>query len=163
MFQYRSDALRVEAALHKRLAKFSLYLEPTETKLVEFGRFSQRYASKCGQKRPETIYILGMVLYCTRNRKGNFKVGMRTEKSRLQRSLSRIRDLMRRGRHLPVREQVININRVLLGHYAYYGIAENFRALQRVYRAVERYWSKVLSSRSHKGHITWEVFHRIKQ
>ena len=87
-FQYRSDALRVEAALRKRLAKFSLYLEPTKTKLVEFGRFAQRYASKRGRKRPETIYFLGMVLYCTRNRKGNFKVGMRTEKSRLQRSLS---------------------------------------------------------------------------
>ena len=88
---------------------------------------------------------------------------MRTEKSRIQRSLSHLRDLMRRGRHLPVREQVININRVLRGHYAYYGIAGNFRALQRVHRATERYWRKTLSSRSHKGHITWEVFHRIKE
>jgi retron-type reverse transcriptase len=77
-FQYRSDALRVQAALRKRLTKFSLKLEPTKTKLVEFGRFAQRYASKRGRKRPETIYFLGMVLYCTCNRKGNFKVGMRT-------------------------------------------------------------------------------------
>jgi group II intron reverse transcriptase/maturase len=162
-FQYRSDALRVQTVLRKRLMKFSLCLEPTKTKLVEFGRFAQRYASKRGRKRPETIYFLGMVLYCTRNRKGNFKVGMRTEKSRLQRSLAHLRDVMRRGRHLPVREQVVNINRVLRGHYAYYGIAGNFRALQRVHRAVERYWRKMLSSRSHKGHITWEVFHRIKE
>jgi len=162
-FQYRSDALRVETALRKRLAKFCLCLEPTKTKLVEFGRFAHQYASKRGRKRPETIYFLGMTLYCTRNRKGNFKVGMRTEKSRLQRSLSRLRDLMRRGKHLPVKEQVININRVLRGHYAYYGIAGNFRALQRVHRAVERYWRKMLSSRSRKGHITWEIFHRIKE
>jgi group II intron reverse transcriptase/maturase len=162
-FQYRSDALRVQAALRKRLMKFSLYLEPTKTKLVEFGRFAQRDARKRGRKRPETIYFLGMVLYCTRNQKGNFKVGMRTEKSRLHRSLSHLRDLMRRCRHLPVREQAININRVLRGHYAYYGIAGNFRALQLVDRATERYWRKMLSSRSHKGHITWEVFHRIKE
>ncbi len=40
-------------------------------------------------------------------------------------------------RHLPIREQAINLNRVLRGHYAYYGIAGNFRALQRVYQAVE--------------------------
>ena len=146
-----------------RLMKFSLCLEPTKTKLVEFGRFAQRYGSKRGRKRPETIYFLGMVLSCTRNRKGNFKVGMRTEKSRLQRSLAHLRDVMRRGRRLPVREQVVNINRVLRGHYAYYGIAGNFRALQRVHRAVERYWRKMLSRRSHKGHITWEVFHRIKE
>jgi len=62
-----------------------------------------------------------------------------------------------------VKEQVININRVLRGHYAYYGIAGNFRALQRVHRAAERYWRKMLSSRSRKAHISWEAFHRIKE
>ncbi len=161
-FQYREDALRVQAALHKRLGKFGLTQEPSKTKLVEFGRFAQRHAPKRGRRRPETMYFLGFTLYCTRNQKGNFKVGMRTEKSRLQRSLSHLRDLMRRMRHLPVSEQAINLNRVLRGHYAYYGIAGNFRALQKVHRFVERYWRKMLCSRSRKGHITWEVFHRIK-
>ena len=162
-FQYRADALRVQTVLRKRLEKFGLALEPSKTKLVEFGRFAQRYASKRGRKRPETIYFLGFTLYCTRNRNGNFKMGMRTEKSRIRRSLAHLRDLMRRMRHLPVREQVINLNRVLRGHYAYYGIAGNFRALQRVHRAVERYWRKMLSSRSRTGNIRWEVFHRIKE
>ena len=74
---------------------------------------------------------------------------------------SDLRDLMRRCRHLPLEEQVININRVLRGHFAYYGIAGNFRALQRVHRIAERYWRKMLSSRSRKGQITWDVFHRI--
>jgi RNA-directed DNA polymerase len=161
-FQYREDALRVQAALAKRLGKFGLNLEPTKTKLVEFGRFAERYASKRGRKRPETIYFLGFTLYCTRNRKGNFKVGLRTEKSRLRRSLSHLRDLMRRMRHLALREQVINLNQVLRGHYAYYGIAGNFRALERVSRMVERYWYKMLCSRSRKGRITWEAFHEIK-
>jgi len=83
-FQYRSDAIRVQDALRLRLGKFGLTLEPTKTKLVEFGRFAQRHAGKRGRNRPETIYFLGLTLYCTRNRKGNFKVGMRTEKSRLK-------------------------------------------------------------------------------
>ena len=161
-FQYREDALRVQEALRKRLGKFGLTLEPSKTKLVEFGRFAQRHAPKGGRNRPETIYFLGFTLYCTRNRKGNFKVGMRTEKSRLQRSMSHLRDLMRRMRHLPLREQVTNLNRVLRGHYAYYGVAGNFRALQKVHRFVERYWRKMLSSRSRKGSVPWEVFHRIK-
>jgi hypothetical protein len=47
------------------------------------------------------------------------------------------------------------------GHYAYFGIAWNFRALQKVHRAVERYWHKMLCSRSWKGSIRWTVFHRI--
>jgi group II intron reverse transcriptase/maturase len=162
-FQYRADALRVQTVLRKRLEKFRLALEPNKTKLAEFGRFAQRDASKRGRTRPETIYFLGFTLYCTRNRNGNFKVGMRTEKSRIRRSLAHLRDLMRRMRHLPVREQVINLNRVLRGHYAYYGIAGNLRALQRVHRAVERYWRKMLSSRSRAGNISWEVFYRIKE
>jgi len=161
-FQYREDALRVQEVLRQRLGKFGLTLEPSKTKLVEFGRFAQRHASKRGRTRPETIYFLGFTLYCTRNRKGNFKVGMRTEKSRVQRSMSHLRELMRRMRHLPIPEQVINLNRVLRGLYAYYGIAGNFRALQRVHRFVERYWHTMLCSRSRKGYIRWEVFHRIK-
>jgi len=149
-FQYRSDALRVQEALRKRLGKFGLVLEPTKTRLVEFGRFAQVHAPKRGRRRPETIYFLGFTLYCTRNLKGNFKVGMRTEKSRLQLSLSQLCDLMRRMRHLPIGEQVINLNRVLRGHYAYYGIAGNFRALQTVHRGLERYWYKMLVTPSRK-------------
>jgi hypothetical protein len=162
-FHYRADALRIQNALRKRLGKFGLELEPTKTKLVEFGRFAQRHASKRGRKHPETIYFLGFTLYCTQNQKGNFKVGLRTEKSRLRRSLSRLRELMRRMRHLPIREQVINLNRFLRGHYAYYGLAGNLRALQKVHRFVERYWRKMLCSRRRKGNVPWEVFQRIKE
>ena len=65
-------------------------------------------------------------------------------------------------RHLLLKEQVTHLNQVLRGHYAYYGIAGNFRALQKVHRFVERYWHKMLCSRSRKGYVRWEVFHRIK-
>jgi RNA-directed DNA polymerase len=87
---------------------------------------------------------------------------MRTEKFRLQRSLLSLRDQMRQMRHQSIQQQVDDLNVVLRGHYAYYGIAGayygiagayygiagNIRALQRVYRAVERYWCKMLRSRS---------------
>jgi RNA-directed DNA polymerase len=161
-FQYRADALRVQDALCKRLRKFDLKLEPTKTKLVEFGRFAQRHAGKHGRRRPETIYFLGFTLYCTRNLKGNFKVGMRTEKSRLRRSLTSLQALMRQIRHLTIQEQVDNLNNVLRGHYAYYGIAGNIRALQTVHRAVERYWRKRLCTRSWAGRVTWASFNQIK-
>ena len=74
----------------------------------------------------------------------------------------RLQDLMRRMRHLPVKEQVDNLNVLLRGHYAYFGIAGNFRALQKVYRAVERYWHKMLCSRSWKGCFGWTRFHQIR-
>jgi hypothetical protein len=162
-FQYRADALRVQEVLRKRLGKFGLTLEPSKTKLVEFARYAQRYAEKRGRKRPETIYFLGFTLYCTRNQKGNFRVGLRTEKSRLRRAFMPLQDQMRRRRHLPIGEQANHLNQMLRGHYAYYGIAGNFRALHRVHRAVERYWRKMLSSRSWKGVIAWVHFQRIKE
>jgi len=36
----------------------------------------------------------------------------------------------------------------LRGHDAYYGIAGNFRAVHTLHRFVERYWHKMLCSRS---------------
>src|SRR5947199_10353944 len=72
-FQYRADALRVQQVLGKRLGKFNLTLEPTKTRLGEFGRFAQRHAGKRGRKRPQTIYFLGFTLYCTRNLNGNYR------------------------------------------------------------------------------------------
>jgi len=163
-FQYREDAIRVETTLRRRLEKFSLTLEPDKTRLVEFGRFAQRQAGKRGRTRPETLYFLGMTLYCSRNLKGNFKVGMRTEKSRLRRSLATLRERMRQIRHFAITDQAHEINLILRGHYAYYGIAGNLRSLLKVYRTVERYWRKMLQSRSRDGkRLTWEIFSKIKE
>ena len=101
---------------------------------------------------------LGLTLYCTRNRKGNFKVGMRTEKSRLRRSLMSLQELMRLNRHQTISDQVGEINAALRGHYAYYGVAGNIRALFKVYRAVERYWRRMLRSRSWASRpLTWDA------
>jgi RNA-directed DNA polymerase len=69
----------------------------------------------------------GFTLYCTCNRKGNFRVGLGTEKSRLRRALMRFQDQMRRMRHSPLREQAGHLNQMLRGHYGYYGIAGNIR------------------------------------
>jgi RNA-directed DNA polymerase len=146
------------------LGKFGLTLEPTKTKLVEFGRFAQRHAGKRGRSCPEAIYFLDFTLYCTRNRKGNFKVGMRTEKYRLRRGLMFLQELMRRIRHDTIRGQVSELKAAPRGHYAYYGIAGNIRALLKVSRAVERYWRRMLCSRSWAdAHLTWDAFHNIEE
>jgi len=161
-FQYREDALQFQEVLGKRLGKFGLSLEPEKTQLVEFGRFAQRDAKK-RDKKMKTIYFLGFTHYCTRNRKSNFQVGRRTEKTRLKRSMEKLRELMRTIRHYRLKEQAKAINQVLRGHYAYYGLGGNHDSLVRVYRFTERYWRKMLSSRCWKGKVTWEKFKIIKE
>ena len=148
--------------LAKRLAKFALTLEPTKTRLVAFGRFAERDAKRYGKRR-ETLTFLGLTLYYTRNRRGNFKAGWRTDKSRLRCSLAKFHQLLQIIRHEPLQDQAEQINQGLRGHYAYYGIAGNVGSLLGVYRHVERYWREMLSSRSQKGKVRWEVFLAIKR
>ena len=156
-FQYRTDAIRFKEILPKRLEKFSLNLEQTKTKLVEFGRFALSHA-----KKPETVYFLGFTHFCTRNRKGNFTVGRKTEKTRHRRCITNLSRKMEILRHKSLSEQALEINQILLGIYAYYGMGGNIARLQKIYRFTERYWRKMLSSRSQRGNITWEKFHKIK-
>jgi hypothetical protein len=89
-------------------------------------------------------------------------VGGKTAKARLQRSLAHFHQLLQQIRHERLSEQANQINQGLRGHYAYYGIAGNVGSLLRVYRNVERYWRAMLSSRSQKGSLRWDVFLAIK-
>jgi group II intron reverse transcriptase/maturase len=161
-FQYRSDAVFFQEVLVERLGKFRLELEPEKTRLVEFGHLSQHKAKEKGKKL-ETIYFLGFTHYCTRNRKGNFMLGRKTEKSRFRGSVLNIQAVMKQIRHHSLKEQTKRINQVLRGHYAYYGVGGNFKSLYRLYNLAERYWRKMLSSRSQKSYITWESFKYLKQ
>ena len=124
-----SDAIRFQKVLPLRLGKFGLELEPNKTKLVEFGRFSQRHAKERSRKQ-ETIYFLGFTHYCTRNQKGNYEVGRITEKSRLRRSLAKLKEKIARVQHWSIKDQVKALNEILCGHYGYYGLGGNMSALQ---------------------------------
>lgn len=159
-FQYHADAVRFRDVLVKRLEKFSLQLEPDKTRLVEFGRFAAKWA-KVNEKKLETIYFLGFTLYCSKNRLGRFKVGIKTEKSRLKRSHAKMKMVLRRDRHKSLPEQRKMINVMLSGHYRYYGVAGNGQSLNRFYYFTLKYWRKVLSSRSQNGKVNWKRYNRI--
>jgi hypothetical protein len=159
-FQYKKDAERFVEVLGKRLAKFSLTLEPNKTRLIEFGRFAERNAKVKG-KKPETLYFLGFTHYCTTSRKGKFKVGRKTEKSRLRRSMNNLKTRIREAMHCKVVLQIERINRTLRGHYNYYGMSGNFQSLAKVYYLAVLYLKETLSRRSNKGNVTWELFNKI--
>lgn len=161
-FQYRADAIKFQDVLTKRLAKFNLQLEMSKTKLIEFGRFSQKHAKERGRKQ-ETLYFLGFTHFCTRNQAGNFQIGRRTEKSRFCRSLTKIKELITKVQHWRLTDQAKEINQVLRGHFVYYGLGGNFEALIRLSRVVERYWKSSLSKRCWKGGLNWEKFQKIKE
>ncbi len=162
-FAHREDAVRFHAVRSQRLGKFRLELEPDKTRLIAFGRFAARNAGRQGRKQPDTLYVLGFTHYCTRHRNGGFQVGRKTEKTRLRRSWSQLPETMRAMRHDPVEVPGQVLNQLLQGHYAYYGMAGNMRALIPVYQATESYWHRRLSSRSQKSYVTWTEFQALKQ
>lgn len=159
-FQLRSDAMKFKHVLPKRLEKFSLTLEPNKTKLIEFGRYAKRDAGKRGLK-VATFNFLGFTFFCDRNQQGRFKVGMKTQKSRLSRSKAKMKSILLRIRHRPIQEQSKLINVMLKGHYRYYGVAGNSRCIDHFLNFTTRYWRKALSSRSQNGKINWTKFNRI--
>ncbi len=101
-------------------------LEPSKTKMVEFGRFAARDSKRHGRKL-ETVTFLGFTHFCTRNRAGNFMVGRKTDKTRYARCLAKLTRVMAIVRHRRLAEQAVEINRILQGHYAYFGMGGNLR------------------------------------
>jgi hypothetical protein len=67
----------------------------------------------------------------------------------------------RAHRHWPVAAQQAALWRKLQGHYAYYGITGNGRALGRFLFEVRRLWRQWLHRRSWRGRMTWETFARL--
>ena len=142
------------------MAKFSLILEPNKTRLIEFGRFAQTNVGKRGNK-VKTIYFLGFTHYCSTNKNGNFKLGRKTEKTRFQKGMQKIKTLTKEMMHFPIKVQVKRINQYLRGHYNYYGLGGNFQALNRTYYYTIRIWKTMLGRRSQKGYVKWEKFKLI--
>ncbi len=108
--------------------------------------------------------MLGFTHFWARSRQGRWVVKRKTVKGRVGRGLRRIGRWCRWNRHQPVVTQHAMLNRKLRGHYAYYGITGNLRALSRFRREVERVWRFLLSRRSrHRADMTWEKFQRLLQ
>jgi group II intron reverse transcriptase/maturase len=160
VFAKERDARRVEEVLPKRVARFGLRLHPEKTRLVPFQvpRGGERVPQSEG---PGAFTFLGFTHFWGRSRKGSWVVKRKTAASRFTRSLSRVRQWCRRWRHQPVPWQQRQLSQTLRGHYAYYGITGNYRALNNFLRQVTREWRKWLNRRSQKARMTWERYNRL--
>jgi hypothetical protein len=92
-----------------------------------------------------------------------FGTTLHAEKSRLRRSLANPTALMRNIRHRSLRDRREKLNQLLRGHHAYNGLAGNVRSMLKLHRAVERYWHKMLCTRSWAASCTWAVFNQLKE
>jgi group II intron reverse transcriptase/maturase len=156
----REDAKAFLEVLPQRFADFGLELHPDKTRLIECGRFARERRQERGRGKPETFNFLGFTHVCGKSRKGTFRIERRTMAQRFRAKLAEIKVELQRRRHQPVPEQGAWVRSVLLGHYRYYGVPLNIKALQRLQFEVTRLWQHSLSRRSQKGAVIWKRMQR---
>jgi RNA-directed DNA polymerase len=154
LFREEEDARRVLAVLPKRFGRYGLTLHPEKTRLVEFRRPGPRLRDGDGGK-PGSFELLGFNHHWARSRANHWVVKRSTSKSRFSRAMKKVAEWCRRNRHRPIREQWKELRGKVCGHYGYYGIIGNSRALTRFLYEVRRCWHKWLNRRSQRRNLSW--------
>lgn len=156
VFAEECDARRVMAVLPKRFAKYGLTLHPEKTKLIDFRRPDDGDG-------PDSFDVLGFTHFWGRSRKGNWVVQRKTAKRRFAAALRRIAEWCKKARHLAVSEQYKTLSAKLRGHYNYFGITGNSRALGSFLDEAQRVWRKWLDRRSNRARMGWGRFRLLLQ
>jgi len=124
-FQYRREAERFYRVMPRRLEKFGLTVAPEKTRTLRFSRFHP------GLRR--RFAFLGFELYWARDRRGDLRVMKRTARGKLQQAKRRMKRWIKQNRHLPGHQFIKELNRKLVGHYNYFGLRSNEKALHSFY------------------------------
>jgi hypothetical protein len=144
------------SSCESRVKEFALSLHPDKTRLIEFGRFAANDRKLRGLGKPETFTFLGFTFICGRSRRGNFQLQRKTRRDRMRGKLRDIKAELRRRMHQPIPEQGKWLRQVVAGHFAYYAVPSNSRALSAFRHYVTDLWRRTLRRRSEKGGFTWE-------
>jgi len=154
-FASERDARRVMEVLPKRFEKYGLKLHPDKTRLLEFKppSFGER----------ETFDFLGWTHYWGKTRKGQWVMKCKTMRQRMARALKRMNQWMKLVRHQEIEKQQEALEDKLKGHYNYYGVSGNSKAIKSFYYQTERLWRKWLGRRSQKAKRNWKWFAQLLQ
>ena len=154
-FQYREDAERVLAVLHRRMQRYGLALHPDKTRLLDFRRPP---AAQRGGRGPGTFDFLGFTLYWRRSRRGRWYMACKTRRARLRRAIQAVYAWCRSQRHQDVVVQHAGLWSRLQGHFNYFGVNGNLRSLTCLLYHARRAWHKWLNRRSQRARLSWERF-----
>ena len=150
----RDAAGRFGADLRERFREFNLELHAEKTRVLEFGRFAAERRKERGEGKPGTFNFLGFTHACDRTRQGKFTVLRRTMAERVRAKLKGLKEELKRRLHEPVAAVGSWLGSVLRGHFRYYGVPRNYRALDSFREAVRRLWHRALNRRSQRSGAT---------
>jgi group II intron reverse transcriptase/maturase len=159
VFGEEQDARKVLEVLPKRFGKYNLRLHPEKTRLIQFRR-PPLVRELPKENEPGSFGFLGFHLYWARSKQGKWIVLCKTASSRFARALARVNDWCRAHRHDPIREQHRTLTSKLRGHYNYFAITGNHRAVHALRFLTTRIWFKWLRRRS-RANPDWAWMNRL--
>ena len=158
--QFSSTAQSFGAKLKERLDKFGLKLSEKKSKIIHFGRTAW-YKAQRERHKVATFDFLGFTHYCTKSRKGTFKLGRKTSSARFRQKLKEINLWLKRVRSLVKLQDWWRILGLKVnGHYRYYGISGNSREMQKFHHCVIKLAYKWINKRGQKKSFTYDKFAR---
>jgi RNA-directed DNA polymerase len=161
--QREQDALAIREALAERLGQFGLELHPDKTRVLRFGRFAREDCEQHGLGKPDTFEFLGFTHIAGKRRRGTFLLLRRTSRKKRQASQNRIARECKRRRHWSLHDQYRWLSSVLVGHYRYYGVPTNMRALRQFRQVVRLNWVRWLQRRSQRARWHLEQYRAFEK
>ncbi len=156
--QRPEEAGHMMTLLGQRLAAWGLELHPDKSRLVDFRRPPN---NRRGGKGPGSFDFLGFTHYWRRSRQGRWYMATKTARSRLRRAITAVYDWCQRHRHQSIPAQHKALRRKLNGHYNYFNVRGNTRAVGRVTFHARRAWFKWLQRRSQRSRLNWDRFNDL--
>jgi len=152
-FEFESDAKKFYEVLPKRLGKFGLEVAQEKTRIIPFGN-SQSH---------ENFDFLGFTFINGKTRKGNYTVIIATSAKKLKAKKLAVKEWIKKQMHKPVDEIIYHLNRKLVGHYHYYGINGNTKAINKFRLYCIKRLFRALQRRGQRHRLNWDKFRRIME
>ena len=100
--------------------------------------------------------FLGFTHICATTKSGRFKLKRVTDKKRMRSKLSKVKAELIRRRDLPIPDQGRWLASVLRGHFNYYAVPDNGKAITTFRYRVTQLWLRALRRRSQRHRMTWQ-------
>ena len=152
--QNSEEACWLLQAIRDRFTRCGLTVSEEKTRILSFGRKAWRQW-RAGGMKPGTFDFLGFTHFVDTSRKGNYKVGRATSRKKFRKSLTALKEWLRWVRNLPLRDWWSLLVAKLRGHFQYYGVSGNSRALARYAQRARQLVCHALVRRSQHAPGIW--------
>jgi group II intron reverse transcriptase/maturase len=158
LVQYADDAQHIEQMMRERFLKVELELHPEKTRIIDLDR-EQRCRRNRKNRQSHTFDFLGFTHYWGKSRKGNPTLCRKTSAKKFRKACKEMNMWLRKVRcAAKLTYWWPTLQAKLRGHYQYYGISGNRRAIERFHYVTKRLVFKWINRRSKKASFNWEGF-----